>query len=306
MKLIYENLPSRRTKCVATIGVFDGIHCGHLYILKQLKNYARKHKAKSLVITFDRPPQIILKKPFDGCITNFPEKIDAFKKIGVDYLWMLKASSKLLQLSGDKFIDYIMKYFDIHTLIVGEDFRFGYGGSYTIGALKELASRHGFNIKIIKKRKIQNKIVSSSYVRTLIKQGNLKKADKMLGRSYALTGKVVKGKGVGSKLGFPTANINVCNRVVPSLGVYAGFVQVGKKTYKAAVNIGYRPTLEKKGKVLIEAYIIGLRKSILGKTIAIGFLDKLREEKRFSSTQKLAQAISQDIDHIRFNYSIPA
>ena len=306
MRLIYEKLPSKRSKCVATIGVFDGIHRGHQYILKQLKNQAYKYKVKSLVITFDCPPQIVLKKSFDGCITNFCEKIDAFRKLEVDYLWLLKTSSRLLGLSGDKFIDYIMKRFDIHTLIVGEDFRFGYGGTYTINALKELASRHGFNIKIIRKKKIQDKIVSSSYIRTLIKQGNLKKADKMLGRSYALTGKVVKGKGVGTELGFPTANINVCNRVVPSLGVYAGFVKVGKKTYKAAVNIGYRPTLEKKGKVLVEAYIIGLKKSILGKTITVGFLDKLREEKRFSSAKKLQQAITKDINHIRFNYSIPA
>ena len=128
MKLIYEKLPSRRQKCIATIGVFDGIHLGHQHILKTLKTYAKKHKVKSLAITFDCPPQIILKKPFDGCITNFCEKVDTFKKSGIDYLWLLKTSPKLLKLSGDKFIDYIMKRFDIRTLIVGEDFRFGYGG----------------------------------------------------------------------------------------------------------------------------------------------------------------------------------
>lgn len=298
MKVICENLPYSRQKCVAAIGTFDGIHLGHQFILNRVKETARNLSVSSLLITFDIPPQIILNKDFDGCITNLEEKKEVIKSLGIDYLWFLAARSRLLKLSGEKFISYILDYFDIKKIIVGEDFRFGYKGEADTHNLKQWGHRFGFEVDVLKKKTISGRVISSSLIRKLIKSGDFYKVKKFLGRSFVSTGKVHRGLGYGKTLGFPTANIYVFDHDIPLSGVYAAFAQIGKQRYLSAVNIGVKPTMVESGEKVLEVHLINTRKSLLGKTIKVVFLEKIRAEKKFSSPMELKRAIAEDVSYI--------
>jgi len=314
MKVISNILPFRRAKCVATVGVFDGVHLGHQFILKKVRETARKKKLASLLITFDILPQQFLNKKkflhhrrpgkaFIGSLTKEIEKINLVNSLDIDYLWFLKTKKSLLGLSAEKFIDYIQKYFNIEKLIVGEDFRFGHKGGGDLGDLKKLASLHRFDLLIIKKITKNEKAVSSSLIRQLIQKGKVNQVKQLLGRHFSLEGEVVKGRGIGKELGFPTANISSGNYVIPAFGVYAAYVVLGRKKYLAAVNIGLRPTFSKSKSPSVEVHILNFKKNILGKKIKIFFLEQMREEKKFSSHEVLTAAIAKDIKHLTSKYS---
>jgi riboflavin kinase/FMN adenylyltransferase len=317
MKVIYRKSPSKRKKCVATIGVFDGIHLGHQFILDRLRRQAKEEKLASLVITFDTPPQLIFKKKssrynwqpkkyFLGYLTDFKQKINIMKSLNIDYLWFLRTNKALLGLEAKDFIKYICRSFEIKRLIIGEDFRFGYKGKGNIEYLTRLSLENNFKLTIIRKKHKNNKIISSSLIRDFIRKGKLKEVEPFLGRKFSLKGKVIKGKGVGSKINFPTANIYPFDYVIPQRGVYAAYVIFGKKIYLAAVNIGLRPTLKRPRKIALEVHIIGFKKNILGKTLKVVFLEKIREEKRFSSLEKLIQVIDCVFLLVISKYGIPS
>ena len=314
MKVIYNRLPCKKVRCVATVGVFDGIQLGHQFILKKVKDTAWRKKLVSLLITFDIPPQQFLdknkllhhrrpEKAFIGPIISRDEKIDLVGSLGVDYLWFLRTKRSLLELSARSFISYIQKYFNLDELIVGEDFRFGHKGAGGLNDLNKLASEHGFNLSIIRKKAKNNNIISSSLIRQFIQKGKLNQAKQLLGRYFSLKGRVVKGRGVGSKLGFSTANISTSDYVIPACGVYAAYVILSKKKYLSAINIGILPTFGEFKKPVVEAHILNFNKDILGETIKIVFLERLRKEKKFSSSKALASAISKDVKHLTSKYS---
>jgi len=314
MRVISNRLPFKRVRCIATVGVFDGIHLGHQFILKKVKEIARKKGLASLLITFDIPPQQFLskknllyhcrpEKAFTGSLTARDEKTALISSLGVDYLWFLKTKKSLLSLSARDFIDYIQRYFKIEKIIVGEDFRFGHRGRGDLRRLELLASEHRFELLIIKKKAKNKKVISSSLIRQLIQKGRLKEVKQLLGRNFSLKGRVFKGKGIGLRLGFPTANISASGYVMPACAVYAAYVVLEKKIYLAAVNVGLRPTFRKIKEPIIEAHILNLKKNILGKTVKIVFLEKIREEKKFPSSEALKAAIGRDIERLTAKYS---
>ncbi len=316
MKVIYKKLPSRRQKCIVTIGVFDGIHLGHQVILERIKKEAKKRGVFSLVITFDVSPRHFLSRChfpnswrspgiFAGSITSLAQKTAFIKSLGIDYLWVLRTSRKLLELSARDFIEHIHKYFEVKKIVVGGDFRFGYAGRGNTGYLKALKSKYGFELAILRKRVKGRKVISSSIIRRLIREGELGKAKKLLGRNFSLEGKVSRGDGRGSKLGFPTANISAADYVVPREGVYAAYAVLENKVYLAAVNVGRKPTFKKVNRPALEAHIINFSQNILGKILKVIFLERVRNERRFTSPAELKEAIYKDIDQITAKYSIP-
>jgi len=316
MKVIYKKLPSRRVNCIATIGTFDGIHKGHKFILAKVKAKAKKAGLKSLVITFDTAPQQFLRrthlhnawpstKTFSGVICDLEQKIKLIQPLGIDYLWLLKTNRRLLELGADAFLELIFRYFAIKELIVGEDFRFGYAGRGDISYLKTAAKRRGFKLTVLTKTKVKKQPISSSLIRQYIRGAKLKEIKQFLGREFSLKGRVVKGRGIGKSLSFPTANIFAADFVAPAKGVYAAYVVLGSKKYLAAVNIGQSPTLSTRRKCLIEVQIIKFNKNILGKMIEIVFLKRLRNERKFANSAALRAAIAKDIGSITSKYSIP-
>ena len=296
-------MPPKRLQCAATIGVFDGVHRGHRFILDKLKVQAKKDKLPPLVITFDNPAKKLLFKGFYGCITDPQEKIATIRSFGIPYVLVLKTTRQLLDVSAEEFVSRIMRRLDIKKLIIGEDFRFGKKRESGTGLLKRLSKEYGFDLIVVGKKKIRGRIVSSTLIRELIKRSDFKRMEIFLGRKYSLKGKVVSGKGFGRRIGYPTVNIHTFDHVIPPRGVYATVVTIDKRSYLGAVNIGRRPTIHNTKTIIIEGHIIGFKKNILAKTIKVIFLERIRDEKKFSSVQKLQEAIKKDVDHISKRYT---
>jgi riboflavin kinase/FMN adenylyltransferase len=297
MRLIYKKLPSNRLKeCIATIGVFDGVHRGHQYILRKIKDEAEKQGKPSLVISFDTPPEKILhpKKDFDGYITDYKQKSFLIESLGLDYLWILKTDPKLLRFSAQGFLSYINKYFKIDELIVGDDFRFGMNAKAGVKQLKKIADSYGFGLDVVRKKIFEGRVVSSSLVKELISLAKVNKVKKFLGRNYTLKGKVKRGKGIGRKLGFPTANLDTFDYILPAQGVYAAYSKVDKREFISAVNINSND---------FEVHLINFSGNILDKVIEVTFLRKIRDEIEFQSKDKLARCIKKDIETITSKYS---
>lgn len=309
MKIFYSALPKKRLKCLAAIGVFDGIHKGHRYILKNLYFKASKIRLPALLISFDISPRKFLsskEKNFEGYLTDNEDKAVIASSLGIRYIWFLKTNRGLLKMKPADFIDYLYRYFDIREVFAGEDFRFGFGASAGTAGLKKLLSARETNLTVLKKKRVCGKVVSSSLIRSLLKEGKVREAKLFLGRTYFLKGRVTKGLGLGRKLGFPTANLGASGYAVPGPGVYAAFCFLGRRASLCAVNIGFRPTFAGNEKLSIEVHVIKESPDLLGKTLKVFFIDKLREEKRFPSAGALKTAISEDIKHILSKYSVPA
>ncbi|MEI8349716.1 MAG: bifunctional riboflavin kinase/FAD synthetase [Candidatus Omnitrophota bacterium] len=308
MKVIYAKLPSRKKACVATIGVFDGVHLGHQFLLRKVRQEALRGQLVSLAITFDVPPQRLAKirvTPKNislGLLTDLEDKKNIFESLGIDCLWLLKTNAKLLELSSEQFLRYLMRYFLIKKIIVGEDFRFGYQGHGSRYTLQQLAGRYQFAVSVIEKRRKNGIAISSSVVREYVKRAAFGSAREMLGRDYCLKGKIIRGSGYGMTLGFPTANIHPFDYIVPSSGVYAAIAKIEDSTYVCALNIGKRPTVSNTEDEVIEAHLINFSGNILGKTIKIFFLEKIRAEKKFVSQSVLKEAINHDVNYISEKY----
>lgn len=306
MRVIYKKLPSKKARCVATIGVFDGIHLGHKFILEKVKKLAKRQKVPSLVITFDIPPQIVLKKSnrhkldeFHGFLTDMEDKKNILASCGIDYLWFLKTNKTFLNLSGKEFIEYVFGNFSPMSLLVGEDFRFGYKGKSGIRYLEKISAKYGFKVTVFKKLRKDRKTISSSLIRHLIKNAEFAKIKNFLGRDYFMKGRIVKGNGLGRKLGFPTANIDYDGYAIPSNGVYGAIIEIDCRHYLCAVNIGERPSINKSTGKIMEAHVIGFKRNILGRKIKLRFVKKIRDEKKFSSKENLKKAIKQDVNYIK-------
>ncbi|OPX29781.1 MAG: riboflavin biosynthesis protein RibF [Candidatus Omnitrophica bacterium 4484_171] len=291
-------------KFVATAGVFDGIHNGHKFILKKVISEADRQKALPLVITFWPHPEYILKKNFPGHIMNLSRKKNTLLKLGIDNIWVLNTTKALLNMDGFSFMNIITAKFSIKEMVVGEDFKFGYKSMWGIDKLRDIGGVLGFNLSVVRKIKYNRMIISSSLIRSLVRDGDFLTAKSLMDRDYIFEGKVIKGKGLGTKMGFPTINIeNVDNLVLPKNGVYAVLVYYGKRTYLGAANIGFKPTVQPEKKHSVEVHIFNFDKNILGRTIRVVFLEKVRKERKFSSVSTLAARIKKDLSFISSKYS---
>ncbi len=309
MKVIYKKLPFRKIDCVAAAGVFDGIHLGHRFVLEKLRKISKKEKASSLLITFDIPPQIILRKHSNprkhipGLLIDSDDKKDLVSALGIDCIWFLRTSGTFLKLSGKEFIKYILRYFNLKHIIIGEDFRFGHKGAFGVRYLEKISKEYGFKVTVLRKIRKHRKTISSSFIRSLVESAKFNEAKKFLGRNYYIKGKVVTGSGYGRHLGFPTANIDYDSYIIPERGVYSAVMEIDRRRYLCAVNIGARPTINHSESKILEAHILSFNKHITGKKIRLWFVAKIRNEKKFSSRESLIKAIARDVDFIKKHYS---
>lgn len=283
-------------ECAATIGAFDGVHRGHRYLLTRLRTASVKSNLPAVVITFWPPPSSVLKKNQYGILTSKDQKIDSIKETGIDHFLVLKTDRRLLYLSGEEFFKKISRTFCIRKLIVGEDFRFGRDALHTAASLKKMARDFGFHVTVIKKKKLRNHIVSSSYIRTLITRGAVQDAEFFLGRPYTVCGRRISGRGIGKKIGFPTVNLDISPYVIPEPGVYAVRVRSGNRLFLGACSIGPNPTVKKTPGTVTEVHILKYRNQSLKKRLFVEFLERIRPQKRFSSLIPLQKAIKNDIE----------
>jgi riboflavin kinase / FMN adenylyltransferase len=280
------------------IGFFDGVHLGHQQVIRQAVSDAQQHEGLAVALTFDRHPKaIVAPSHVPPLIYSLPQKLRAIEGLGPDATWVIPFDEHFSRQTGEEFIRSLVKTFGpILSICVGESFAFGYKRSGNVELLKKLGAELNFTVHGLAAVSLDGQAVSSTRVREAVSQGQLDLAGQMLGRAYALAGKVVSGDRLGRQLGFPTANLGVAGRAVPPVGVYAAHVMALGQIKRAVVNIGYRPTLSNPAPELrVEAHLLDFDGDLLDREIEIHFLAPLRKEQKFSSLEALKEQINKDI-----------
>ena len=287
-------------RSVVTIGTFDGLHHGHQKIFKRVINSSKNKNLSSVVLTFFPHPRIILNKYNDiKMIDTLDEKILHINKIGIDSLIIHPFDKNFSLLSANQFIkDYLVEKLKMKHIIIGYDHRFGKGREASVTDLKNYASDYDFTVEEIQAQEIEKIAISSTKVRNSINNGNLKTTEKYLGRYFNLTGKVIKGDGLGKKIMYPTANIFIKEKykIIPKDGVYLIKTFIKNKLYNGMMNIGHRPTIGANEKSL-EVHLFNFNKDIYGEQISIDIISKIRDEKKFSSIEALKDQLVKDENH---------
>ncbi|PMQ00937.1 MAG: cytidylate kinase [Dictyoglomus sp. NZ13-RE01] len=281
-----------------TIGFFDGIHKGHQYILRELRKHSFENNLYSAVISFDNEFLRLLKKTQSTLLT-LEEKKKFLSFLGIDYLMILKFSQDIIKLKPKEFIRELLDNIDIKCICVGENFRFGKDKQGDVNTLKELGDLFGFKVRIFPLLK-NNDTLSSSSIRGLLEKGKVDEAKEKLGYYYFIRSKVIEGDKIGRSIGFPTANIEVPNKIIPSNGIYRGKVMVNEKFYKTAVYIGNKPTFNNPKGRIIEAHILDYQgDDLVDKEIEVIFQEFIREERKFKNLDELKEQIAKDVDYVR-------
>lgn len=280
-----------------TIGNFDGVHAGHREFLARIAQDCKKTKAKFVVITFIPHPVQILKAQTGFLINTYNERRELLAECGVDYLLEVDFTRDFSTLSPEEFLKkYIFTFAGIEKVYLGHDFAFGANKSGDYKLAKALCEKESVQLILQDEFKSNNQSVSSSIARNEIKLGEMEKVRLLLGRSYFLTGHVVKGMGRGKQIGFPTANMDYDKSLIlPAGGVYITQTTVHGMTYNSLTNIGVNPTFNMGLAINIETHLLDFNRDIYGETMRVSFLKKIRDEKKFSSVNDLIAQIEADV-----------
>ena len=282
---------------VATIGNFDGVHRGHLTLFDMVKQRAAMINGESVVITFDPHPLKVM-KPGNGppLITPTEQKLSLIKAAGIEIIFCIPFTRNFASISAREFVQNILlDGIGIREIVVGYDYSFGRGREGNIELLKEMGQTGGFLVHVAEPVHIGDRLVSSTAIRELLQEGNLPDAKLLLGRDYQISGQVVKGMNRGGRLlGFPTANLDPIDELVPRVGVYAVHVVIDDTVFEGVTNIGYNPTFGK-GPFSVETHILDFERDLVGKNIIIRFKKRLRNEKKFASIDELSDQIRKDV-----------
>jgi riboflavin kinase/FMN adenylyltransferase len=291
MKVIYGiNKIRRFRKPVVALGVFDGVHRGHINILKSAVKKAKAIKGTSVVLTFWPHPQK------EQNLYSLEHRLRLIGKLGIGVSIVINFSRKFADMPALDFVKNILfKKVQARYVYVGENFRFGKNAQGNFKTLLALSRIYNFKVKAFAVIKVKNKPISSTYIRALIRKGKLSAAQKLLTRPVSILGTVVRGTSLATKLGFPTANINPHHEVIPPPGIYAVRVVFNDKKFNGACYIGSKPTITNETSRNIEVYIFNFNKNIYGKNLEIQFIKKIRSQKKFDSLAKLAAQIKKDI-----------
>jgi riboflavin kinase/FMN adenylyltransferase len=289
--------PKGRKVCLA-VGFFDGVHLGHQQIIRQTISDARQHDALAVAVTFDtHPSTVVAPARVPRLIYSLPQKLRVIESLGVDGLLLIHFDRAFSLQSGEEFIRGLARDFgQMQSLCVGSNFTFGHKRAGNVALLKVLGKELHFMVHGMAAVSLDGKRVSSTLVRERIASGDLDAAGQMLGRAWALAGKVVRGDRLGHELGFPTANLDVTGLALPPGGVYTAQARAGGRVHRAVVNIGTRPTLKNPAPQLrVETHLLDFTGDLYGQELEIVFGEKLREEKKFASLEDLKAQIARDI-----------
>lgn len=286
---------------VLTIGSFDGVHLGHIEIIKEVVSLAHINHGTPCVMVLRPHPRTYFSPDLPlKILTNEEKQQSLFRQNGIKITTILPFNHETANLLPEEFITKILLNFEhLYAVVVGHDFRFGKNAEGDFDLLKKYGKKYGFKVKQIPPLIIQGERVSSSLIRELVLDGEMEKIVDYLGRRYSLSGRVIKGRGIGQQLGFPTANISPFHSAVPPHGVYsAECILEDGRIFPAAVNIGIAPTIRQQD-FAIEAHIIDFNEEILEQKIEIVFHKHIRPEKKFSSREELIHAIREDVEYIK-------
>jgi riboflavin kinase/FMN adenylyltransferase len=278
------------------IGVFDGVHAGHRYLLEKLQQRAAEKNLLSGVVTFSPHPQSVLhpnkQLPW---LSSLEDRIGAFKELGVKMVAVLTFTPKVAQLSAREFLSLVKKQLRMCGIMVGPDFTLGRGGEGNIDLLRTLGREMRFSVEVIPHFTINGEIVSSTLIRRALAQGDMRKVERLMGRYFYLGGEVITSDKRGRVLGFPTANLNIKpQQALPGNGIYATIAHVDGRQFPSATNVGIRPTFGE-GEKTVETHLLNYKGDLYGKDMRLEFVQKLRDEKRFPSSEELKVQIEKDV-----------
>lgn len=281
---------------IVTVGVFDGLHIGHQAVIHHLLTQSEKFNLASVVLTFDPPPLAFLApEKCPPALTTLPKKIEILERLGVDAVIFARFDSYLQQMSPDTFVQQVLlQRLHARRVIIGYDWQFGKGRSGNAAALKQLGKQYQFGVMIVGPIQLHGVPVHSTRVREAIASSNLDIVSELLGRQYSITGEIVRGEGRGRQIGFPTANIDAGNQMLPPSGVYAIQAKLEGCMFDGVTNMGTRPTFDGE-KFQIETHLFDFEKIVYGKKIEIFFIEKIRDERKFSNPETLIDQIKQDV-----------
>jgi len=280
---------------VLAIGVFDGVHLGHKYLISQLTEQARQHDMLSGVVTFRQHPREVLSHHKLVYLTDLPERIRLLKNEGVDAVIALSFNRDVAQLGARHFVELLVKHLRMRGLVIGPDFSLGRNREGNADTLRKLGQEMRFSVTVIPQITVNGQIVRSTMVRDALTKGDVKKVNEMTGRPFNLKGTVTTGAGRGSKLGFPTVNLDTQpGQSLPADGVYATWAFIDGQAYQSITNIGLRPTFDGEGRT-VETYIINYKGNLYGQELKIDMVERLRGERRFDTVEELKKQIAEDV-----------
>lgn len=294
-------LKNKYPATVIALGTFDGLHLGHTDVINTARNYAERSGLKLAVFTFSNHPLALIRPDLVPVrIISAEEKIKLLESFGVDYLINIPFTEDFAALSPDEFLDRLAC-FNYRCLVVGENFTYGFLGSGKTETLERSGRKNGFDVIVRPLVKMNGNVVSSTGIRNLIQAGHIEYANRMLGRAYAITGKIVHGEQRGRKLGFPTANIELLHgeMAVPAPGVYAVTASIEGNIFEGMGNIGNNPTFNDVEHARLEVNLFNCSGDLYGKTMSVQFHKYIRAEKKFSGVEELCRQIEEDKNAIK-------
>lgn len=279
-----------------TIGVFDGVHLGHKYLLSQLTEQAREQNLLSGVVTFNQHPYEVLspqtRLPF---LTDLTQRINLLQNEGVEAIFTLSFTTELAQLSARQFVSLLKKYLRMRGLVIGPDFALGQNREGNTNTLGTLGQAMNFSVTVIPPVMINGELVSSTAIRNALANGDMKRVLTLVGRPFSLNGRVTSGAGRGVELGFPTANLDIGpGQALPAEGVYATWAHIDGQAYQSMTNIGPQPTFGGSQRV-VEVYVLDYHSNLYGRELKIDIMERLRGEKQFDTAEELKKQITEDV-----------
>lgn len=282
------------------LGSFDGLHYGHLSLVRKTIQVAKEKNGKSMVFTYKNHPKTIVKPDsVPKLIMDLDTKLEYLEEENVDIVVLRTFTKEFMSIEAEDFIKLLCEDYNVKGIVVGFNFRFGHKNLGNIDLLKELQSKYGYELYIIDPYTYKGEIISSTRVRNCILEGNVSEATDMLSKPYLIKGKVIHGKQLGRTIGIPTANLEFDNKmVIPEKGVYYTNVKYNESIFKGLTSVGYNPTVNGK-ELTIETYILNFDEMIYDEELKVYFVERIRDELKFDTLDELVEQIRKDEDFIK-------
>ncbi len=283
------------------LGNFDGLHRGHIKIIERIRRVASERGATAVVMTFDpHPPRVVRPDKAPPLLMTPAQRLEALEQAGVDGVAIVQFTHELSRWDPETFVRTVLvEWLRVSEVWVGANFLFGRDRAGNFSMLRSLGARYGFRAEKIDPVRYKEFVVSSTRIRRLISEGRVDEAGALLGHPYTLVGEVVPGAGRGRQIGVPTANLATRNELIPPNGVYATTSRLDGVIYPSVTNIGVRPTFGEDARPVIETHLLEGPEDLYGRTLRLGFVQRVRDERRFETVEALQAQIGEDIRRVR-------
>ncbi len=305
MKIVenFDSLKYTRKPVVLAAGFFDGLHRGHLKIIAETLRRARQRNGHAWVFTFREHPRRLVDSAAPELLTSTNHKMKLLATLGVDVCMLIDFTPGIAATSPPDFVDYLCSRSKLLAeIVVGKNWKYGAKGKGDVRLLEKLAGNWKVEVNVTPGVKRHGRMISSTRIRSSVRNGDLEEAEVMLGRPFSVLGTVVRGRGQGRKMGFPTANLKLEDEILPPTGVYAGFARHSNRFSMAALSLGYRPTFDMPDEscpAQLEAHLMDMDEDIYGEDMEIFFVRNIRQQRKYNSVKALSERVKEDVQAAR-------